>query len=101
MECNNLSKIYIPKSVKKIGKDFIDSVKNGIKITYAGNSKDWINLTNDKTVVISSPTLNDYHYYGDSTDKIVPTIIENEIIISKNIKYTVFCEEDNIVISNL
>ena len=40
------------------------------------------------------PSHNDYHYYGDWTDKLIPTVTEEIVIIKEDARLTVFCEED-------
>ena len=96
--CKGLEKLYIPKSVVKIGEEFISETNNVLYIIYGGNSKKWIELTKPREVITSHPSQNDYHYYGDWTDKVIPTVYETVQIIPSNVKYKVYCEKDNMTL---
>lgn len=89
----HLQKLYIPKNVKYLGESFINGTSDNLFITYGGSKESWIELTKTKEVVVSHPSHNDYHYYGDWTDKLIPTVTEEIVIIKEDARLTVFCEE--------
>ena len=50
-------------------------------------------ITKTKSVCVSHPSINDFRYYGNSVDEYVPTVYEDKVIISDDIKYKLICKE--------
>ena len=86
-DCVQLGKLSLPKTIEKLGKNFIGGVKEDLEILYDGTIEEWNNLVKDRNVCVSHQSQNDFHYYGDDVDKYVPDVWEKEIVIPEGFKY--------------
>ena len=91
--CKKLQKLVFKSIIKNIGTNVFDGIENELLVEFPGTAKQWMELTKTRSVCVSHPTQNDFHYYGDSVDEYVPTIYEDKVIISALVKYKLICKE--------
>lgn len=98
--CKNLKRLYLPKTIKKLGELFLNNIDSKIEIIYEGSSKELFELIKDRDVCVSHQTQNDFHYYGDDVDKYVPDVWKKSKIIADNVSFVAQCLEDNVVLNS-
>ena len=98
--CKNLKRLYLPKTIKKLGELFLNNIDSKVEIIYEGSSKELFELIKDRDVCVSHQTQNDFHYYGDDVDKYVPDVWKKSKIIADNVSFVAQCLEDNVVLNS-
>ena len=91
--CISLEKLTICKSFKEAGENIFEGINKEFIIEFYGTLKEWQEITKTKSVCVSHPSINDFRYYGNSVDEYVPTVYEDKVIISDDIKYKLICKE--------
>lgn len=54
--CKNLKKLYLPKSIKKLGELFLNNIDSKVEIIYEGSSKELFELIKDRYMCVSHQT---------------------------------------------
>ena len=92
-DCKKLQKLVFKSIIKNIGTNILNGIENELIVDFPGTVEQWMELTKTRSVCVSHPTQNDFHYYGDSVDEYVPTVYEDRVIISALVNYKLICKE--------